>query len=90
MKLTVPKNTRAGVLYVLIKKGNVSLKDFPYLAGFRTRISEIVLKYEVNLFHVTRTDVNSFGRPYQYKDHLLPPEERDKAIEVYKKINISN
>lgn len=88
MKLNVPKNTSAKVLYVLIKNRSASIKDFPYLAGFRTRISELTLKHNVNLFHISKSDVNSFGRNYQYKVHFLPTDEVKNAIKVYKKINI--
>ena len=40
-ELTTPKNTTAEVLFTLIKKGSVSIMDFPYLSGFRSRVSEL-------------------------------------------------
>jgi hypothetical protein len=36
-----PKNTKAEILLTAIENGSVSIMDFPYLSGFRTRISEI-------------------------------------------------
>jgi hypothetical protein len=57
MELSMPKNHRLGALH-LIK--NVSLKDFPVLAGFRTRISEITLDHNVSLVHKIETGVNVF------------------------------
>lgn len=89
MELSMPKNNRAEVLYALIAKGCTSLKDFPYLAGFRTRISELSLDYNVKLFHKLETGVNKYGNSYTYKVHFLPPDEKQNAIEVYNEINKS-
>jgi len=89
MKLPVPVNTTARVLYVLIAKGSASLKDFPYLAGFRTRISELRLTYNVKLFHKVETAVNQDGNSYYFKHHILPSDEKENAIEVYNQINKS-
>jgi hypothetical protein len=88
MELSMPKNHKARVLYTLIKNGSASLKDFPVLAGFRTRISEITLDHNVSLVHKIETGVNVFGNSFWYKHHFLPPEEKEKAIEVYQEINI--
>lgn len=42
MNLSNPTTNKAEILYTLITNGSVSIKDFPYLSGFRTRISELV------------------------------------------------
>ena len=89
MELTTPINNRAEVLYALIAKGCTSIKDFGYLSGFRTRISELSLDYNVKLFHKAETDVNKHGNTYTYKVHFLPPDEKQNAIEVYNLINKS-
>lgn len=87
MILSVPRNTTARILYALIIKGKVSLVDFPYLAGFRTRISELYHHHNVKLIHKVETDVNRDGNSYYYKVHFLPQDEKQNAIEIYKNIN---
>ena len=47
--MTQPKTTTAEVLQTLILKGDASIEDFPYLSGFRTRISNLVLIYKLKL-----------------------------------------
>lgn len=89
MELSKPTNNRSEVLYTLIEFGRTSLKDFPYLAGFRTRISELCLDYNLKLIHKSETGVNRFGNHYTYKLHLLPQEEKQNAIDVYNQINKS-
>jgi hypothetical protein len=42
----------------------------------------------VSLVHKTETGINVFGNSFWYKHHFLPPEEKEKAIEVYQEINI--
>lgn len=87
MKLSEPLSYKARVLYTLIKKGGVSLKDYPFLAGFRTRISELKRDYNVKLIPTVVTDVDKYGSHYYYKHHSLPPEEVNNAIQVYNLIN---
>lgn len=89
MELSTPVNYRARVLYALITKGNTSLKDFPFLAGFRTRISELKRKHNVQLIPKVVTDVDRYGSHYYYINHFLPPEEQINAIQVYNEINKS-
>ena len=89
MELSTPLNYRARVLYTLIEKGSTSLKYFPYLAGFRTRISELKRTFNVKLIPSIVTDVDKYGSHYYYKHHSLPPEEVDWAIQVYNLINKS-
>jgi hypothetical protein len=87
MNLSNPKTNKAEILYTLIKKGSVSIKDFPYLSGFRTRISELVNEYDIKMIHISSTGVNKFGNSYTYKEHILPKIYRDFAIEKYNYIN---
>jgi len=87
MKLSNPKTNKAEILFVLIENGSVSIKDFPHLAGFRTRISELVNDDAIPLTHVCSTGVNKFGNSYTYKEHLLLDDHRDSAIIKYDSIN---
>lgn len=89
MELSEPLSWRSRVLYALINKGGTSLKDFPHLAGFRTRISELKRHFNVKLIPTVVTDVDKYGSHYYYKHHSLPPEEVNNAIQVYNLINKS-
>lgn len=78
-----PKNNTQEVLLTLINFGKVSIFDFPYLSGFRTRISELNLKYNINLEAVSKTQKNRFGNTFTYVEHRLPISEKNKAIQLY-------
>lgn len=43
--LLAPKTTEQEILLHLIENGKVSIFDFPYLSGFRTRISNLKAKF---------------------------------------------
>lgn len=87
MNLSNPTTNKAEILYTLIEKGSVSIKDFPYLSGFRTRVSELVNDDDIKMIHISTTGVNKFGNSYTYKEHILPERYRDLAIEKYNYIN---
>ena len=87
MNLSAPKTNKAEILHTLIQKGSVSIKDFPYLSGFRTRISELVNDDDIQMLHVSSTGVNKFGNSYTYKEHVLPERYKEAAIEKYNYIN---
>lgn len=87
MNLSNPKTNKAEILYTLITNGSVSIKDFPYLSGFRTRISELVNDDDIQMLHISSTGVNKFGNSYTFKEHVLPFESRDSAIIKYDLIN---
>lgn len=82
-----PENNTQEVLLTLIHFGKVSLFDFPYLAGFRTRISELKNKLGLQLETVTKTNKNRWGNTYTYHEHILPDGERNKAINIYNQIS---
>jgi hypothetical protein len=69
------------ILFTLIEKGNCSIMDFPYLSGFRTRISEI--KEQLNLHKSYVTKINKFGNHYSYAVHTLDAIDKQKAIQLY-------
>jgi len=81
-----PKTNLQEVLLTLILKGNVTLFDFPVMAGYRTRVSNLVLKYGLSLETIRQKKKNQFGNTYTYHIHKLPADQKDKAIEIYNKI----
>jgi hypothetical protein len=81
-----PKNNTQEVLLTLIKFGRVSIQDFGYLCGFRTRVSELVKKHGLNLESVSKTAKNRFGNTYTYVEHRLPLSEKNKAIKLYNQL----
>jgi len=79
-----PKNTKAEILFTAIENGSVSIMDFPYLSGFRTRISEINSMQRV--FNTKmKKGVNKYGRVYNYAVHYI--ENTEASIDLYGKIN---
>ena len=87
MNLPFPTNTQAEVLFVLIKKGSVSIKEFSWMEGFRTRVSELVLDYSIPLLKTNESGINKHGNTFTYKRHSLPLDKVDFALSVYDKIN---
>lgn len=87
MNLSPPLNTKAEVLSALIINGSVSIKEFSWMEGFRTRVSELVLKHSIPLLKTTEVGTNKHGNTIWYKKHSLPSDKLDFAISVYKKIN---
>lgn len=74
-----PKTNKQEILYEAIYKGNVSLVDFPYLSGFRTRVSEL-RKEGVNFRKEKIEKRNKFGRIIRYQKHILTDPEKAKSI----------
>jgi hypothetical protein len=87
--MNIPKTTTAEVLQTLILKGEASITDFPYLSGFRTRISNLVLIYKLKLKSEVLRGVNKHGNKITYINHILEPTELKNAIELYELINKS-
>jgi hypothetical protein len=86
-ELSTPRNNCQEVLYKAIQTGRVSLLDFPYLSGFRTRVSNLRLIYGINFDSNERVkSVNKHGRTISFVVHKLPDEEVEKAISIYKTI----
>lgn len=84
-----PKSSEQEVLLTLILQGHVSIFDFPYLSGFRTRVSQLQLVRGITLNTKMDKRNNKFGHAYIYAIHFLPDDEKEKAIELYKKLNTS-
>jgi len=87
MNLPFPKNTQAEVLFELIKKGSVSMKEFSWMEGFRTRVSELNKKHLIPLLKTNEKGENKHGNPIWYRRHSLPLDKVDFALSVYEKIN---
>lgn len=87
MNLSRPKTNKAEILFTLLEKGCVSINDFYYLPGFRTRISELVRIDEIPLKHESKIGKNKFGNTYVYQEHILPDIFREHAVNMYETIN---
>ena len=69
------------VLLHMIKYTTVSCMDFPYMSGFRTRVSNLVLKDGLKIRTEFKKGINKFGNSYNYAVHSLV--DIDQAIEIY-------
>jgi hypothetical protein len=87
MKLSSPNNTQAEVLFELILNGSVSIKEFSWMEGFRTRVSELNRKHLIPLLKTNETAKNKHGNSFHYKRHSLPSDKLEFALGVYEKIN---
>lgn len=81
-----PKTAIQEVLYELITHGSASIDEFFWMCGFRTRISNLKLKYGVKITSETAYKANKYGRVYAYQKHYLLSADELKAIEVYNKM----
>jgi len=81
-----PKTNTQEILLELILNGEVSIFSFPYLSGFRTRVSELSLTHKLELDKEIKSDYNKFGNSYWYALHKLPEEQKEYAIELYSKL----
>ena len=85
-----PVNQRAKILKALIEKPYISEgADFPGLNGFRIRLTEIRRELEtagVFIHSVKHTFQGEFSEGW-CKRHFLLSGDRDKAVEVYDRIN---
>ena len=82
-----PKTNEQEILLTLITQGHVYLFDFPVMAGYRTRVSQLQRKHDLKLIRVLNQRFNKFGNSYIYAIYKLDSENLQKAIDVYKKIN---
>lgn len=85
-ELPLPKSNTQEVLFVLIQQGEVSIMDFPYLSGFRTRVSELQNSHNLKLSKRMVLKRNKYGNVYQYAKHILNENNKTKAVELYKKL----
>ena len=81
-----PKTVIQEILLNLIENGEVSIMDFPYLSGYRTRVSDLVLKHGLELKKIRKTKVNKYNNPYSYVVSILPKNQKAKAINLYNEL----
>lgn len=85
-KLKPPKTNIQEILLTLITYGDVSIKDFPYLSGYRTRVSELENKHGLQLYTENHTGINKFGNGYTFVKHCLLSSRINDAVSLYKKL----
>jgi len=85
--LPYPRTNTQEVLFELINEGKTSIFSFPYLSGFRTRISELQITHGLKLERIMETRNNKFSNPFTFANHILPESEKEKAIALYNKLN---
>ena len=81
-----PKNNKQEILLTLISNGRVSIFDYSYMSGFRTRISELIREHNLPLEKVQKISHNKYGRAYHYIEHRLAKENVKQAVQLYESI----
>ena len=82
--MNTPRTTEQEILLHSLENGSVSIFDFPYLSGFRTRISNLKAKF-VPIESSKLTSINKYGRTYSFAMHRLM--DKQKAIDSHEKLN---
>ena len=85
-----PKTVRQEILLTLIEHGEVSIMDFPYLSGYRTRVSDLVLIHGLELAKMRETKINKYNNTYSYVVSILPENQKSKAINLYNEMLSKN
>jgi len=85
-RLSPPKNQMAYILHTLLNKKTLSEQELS-INGFRSRISDLITDYSVQIDFKIKTFTNRFGRKCFYRERFIKKENRQSAIEVYEKIN---
>ena len=68
--METPQTTEQEILLHLIENGKVSIFDFPYLSGFRTRISNLKKK-GVEIDSKLIKGINKYGNSYLFALHSI-------------------
>lgn len=84
--LSNPTTNLQEIIYTLIFNGHVSIMDFPYLSGFRTRVSELVNDFGLVLESERVKATNKFGNHYSYVVHKLNDKDLEQAFDIYQKL----
>ena len=85
--LLAPKTTEQEILLHLIENGKVSIFDFPYLSGFRTRISNLKKK-GVEIESELIKGVNKYGNKYLFALHSII--DKNTAVSIYENLTHLN
>ena len=78
------KNQTAVILDSLIKRKNISERDFNY-NGFRARLSELRQLIPIESKQINY--INEFGHSSYYKQYSISKENKSKAKKLFKQIN---
>lgn len=70
----------------MIKGKAISEQQYPF-NRFRGSISDLRLEHGLDIRHADEEFTNQFGRKRKYRRHFILSIDREKAIEVYNKIN---
>lgn len=84
--LPSPKSVIANILYSLITEHEISEQQYR-VNGFRSRISDLRLKYGLDIRFKEKTGKNQFGRSMIYRVHYLLYVDKEAATGVYLKLN---
>lgn len=84
--LQPPKSSTQEVLYHMIMNGSSSIISFRWLSGYRTRISNLRLIYELPITDKPEFGINKHGRKYRYVIHILENEHVELAKNIYRKM----
>jgi len=85
-KLPLPTNDNAFVLHCLLNRLFTCERDLK-MNGFRARISELRLEYNVTIGFKLTPFVNRFGKKKSYRDHFIDIIDEPFAVSVYDKVN---
>lgn len=86
IKVAPARNQLAAVLKRLLEEESLSERDCVF-NGFRSRISDLRLKYGLDVRHTEVSFINQFGRESSYRKHYLLIIDKERALLVYEKIN---
>lgn len=81
--LQPPETTIQEVLYEMISRGSASIVQFFWLCGFRSRVSDLKIKYKLPFDNVQKVGKNKWGREYDYTAHVLKNENIELAKSIY-------
>jgi hypothetical protein len=79
----LPRTNIQEILLSLLLQGHVTCLEFSWMEGFRTRISELKRKYDLDLLTIKNTRHNKYGNVYTYKIHKLKPSQKEQAEKIY-------
>lgn len=87
-----PRNSKALCLYLLIKAGLKGMDNYEAVVHgrnwkFNTRLSELINKHGLQVHKKDEKGNNQFGHPYTSKRYCLYEGEKDKNLDLYKRIN---
>ena len=83
-KFKTPTSSITEVLYELLTNESISNANLPYMWGFRARISDLIIKYNIGIRSAKVYVKNKHGRSYNYVQHTLTNKEH--ALKTYNEL----